>query len=475
MYAHDVAELTDIGILQPEVFAHLLDLESEVEKVELETLLMNRAKELKVLGAFKKKLIAYRKDDKRINKPVSSFDCGFYLTRTDKGAVANRTENYLSILRNDINYANKILFNELTGAPERVKNDGSKVRWSDVDDAELRCYIEKTYGIHNEKKLNDAFNIIIHENSYNPVKEIIESITWDGVPRIRTMLHKWLKVEDDAYTREVSRLIFAGGINRLYEPGCKYDDMAVLIGKNQGEGKSTFVSWLAIKEEFFREVKEIEGQKGVESLEGGWICEMGELLALTKAKEVEAVKAYITCRVDTYRKPFARRVTDQKRQSIFIGTTNREEFLTDKTGNRRFYPVVCNSTGYELFKHEKEVKADILQCWAEAKHLYDLGKLPAYADDSLLDEIRARQEKAVEDDYREGMIEAYLDKTEIKMVCILEIWQKALGNEYSKPSRKDSNDIATMLNKQKEWVKAEKPTRFAAYGLQKYWSKVTNE
>ena len=115
--------------------------------------------------------------------------------------------------------------------------------------------------------------------------------------------------------------------------------MPVLIGTKQGEGKSTLVRWLAMKDDYFTEVTEIEGQKGMEAVEGAWICEMGELLALTKAREIEAVKSYLTRLADRYRRPFDRRVTDHKRQCIFIGTTNKEQFLTDKTGNRRFYPV----------------------------------------------------------------------------------------------------------------------------------------
>ena len=103
-------------------------------------------------------------------------------------------------------------------------------------------------------------------------------------------------------------------------------------------------------------------------MEGAWICELSELLGLTKAKEVEAVKSYITKLVDRYRRPFDRRTTDHKRQCIFIGSTNRSAFLTDKTGNRRFYPVEVHSSGYDLFDHEAEIRNDIIQVWAEANN-----------------------------------------------------------------------------------------------------------
>lgn len=469
MCLEEIQELDAISILQPTIFAELLDMESEVDRLEHTEMLQARAKQLGVLTAFKRRLAAYKKDNQKVNKYVPQIQAEFELEYTEKGAVANTTTNYVAILRNDSRFKGKLKLNELSGMPEKLSK-GKLEPWTEIDDSKTRCYIEGKYGIHNKDKLFDAFNIIFNENKYNPVKDIIESVEWDGKSRIYTLLHKWLGVEDDEYSKEVSRLIFAGGIHRLYNPGCKFDDMPVLIGTKQGEGKSTFVSWLALKEEFFREVKEIEGQKGIEVLQGAWICEMSELLALTKAKEVEAVKSYITCRVDTYRKPYERRPTQNPRSCIFIGTTNKPEFLTDKTGNRRYYPVEVNCSGYDLFDNQKEVKADILQCWAEAKALYDKGELHPYANKKLLDVIRERQQAAVEDDYRVGLIQDYLERKKITSTCILQVWVEALGNpEHIKPSRKDSCDIAAILNKIDGWKKAKKPKRFEVYGLQKYW------
>lgn len=462
-----------ISILQPNVFAELLDMDSEVEKVELEEKLIRKSEELGVKKAFKNRLLAYKKDNNKINP----FRCDFQLQLTDRGTPADTIDNYIQILRNDVNYANTLYLNELAWAPEK-HIDGKRSKWTDEDDAELRRYIEKNYhiGLRNYKKLDDALRIVFAENKYHPVKKMIESIEWDHKPRIKELLCKWLGVEDEPYAHEVSRLIFAGGIHRIYKPGCKFDDMPVLVGR-QGEGKSTFVRWLAMEDEFFREVTEIEGQKGIEAIEGAWICEMGELLALTRAKDVEAVKSYLTRLCDHYRKPFDKRTSDHARQCIFIGTTNKVEFLTDKTGNRRYYPIICNNSGYDLFNHEKEIKDDIKQCWAEAKYLYNLDKLEPFADRKLLDIIREHQNQAVEDDYRVGMIKAYLEdeykNEDGKMVnrdvvCAVELWQQAL-KEYGRPSRKDSNEISVIMQTFSNWEKSKNVYRFAKYGSQKAW------
>lgn len=375
-------------------------------------------------------------------------------------------DNFVKILRND-KFFDSLRFNQLSYSPEHIVN-GKLERWQDKDDSRTRFYIEQKYKIHSRDKLDDALRILFAEREYHPIKQIIEAVEWDGVPRIQTLFIKWLKCEDTPYIREVTRLVFAGGIHRLYNAGCKFDDVAVLIGTKQGEGKSTFARWLAIKDEFFTEVTEIEGQKGIEAIEGAWICEIAELLAVTKTKEVEAVKSYITKLVDRYRRPFDRRTTDHKRQCVFIGTTNKEQFLTDKTGNRRWYPVKVNSSGYDLHDHKEEIQADILQAWAEAKHLYDKGELEPYADRNLLEDIRKMQEKAVEDDYRVGMIEDYIkDK---QKVCVMELWKYALDNEFSKPTRRESNEITLILQSIGGWERG-KIERHQAFGNQMFWNR----
>ena len=225
-----------------------------------------------------------------------------------------------------------------------------------------------------------------------------------------------------------------------------------------------------MSDDYFTEVTEFEGQKAIESLEGAWICEVSELLAMTKAKDVEAVKSFITRQNDRYRMPFDRRVTDHKRRCIFIGTTNKEQFLTDKTGNRRFYPVRVWQTGHELFEKESETKAYILQCWAEALYLYGEGKLKPYADPTLIEVIRERQQSATQDDYREGMIRDFLEtKNE---VCIPMLWHEALKMRSDlKPTRKDSTEIGLIMQNCEGWVKQRNSKSFKDYASQRYWKK----
>ena len=185
-----------------------------------------------------------------------------------KQVVSNTSQNFLTILRNDERFQN-IKFNTLRGLPEKIV-DGKTRQWTDADDAAARTYIESCYGISNRQKYEDAFTEFQHEREYDPVQTLINGIEWDGTPRVETMLIRWLGAEDTPYNRECSRLLFAGGINRAFRPGCKNDNVIVFVGK-QGGGKSTFTQWLALAPELYSSTKTINGQKGLEAISGKWI------------------------------------------------------------------------------------------------------------------------------------------------------------------------------------------------------------
>ena len=351
-------------------------------------------------------------------------------------------------------YGSDLRLNEMTGKPE-FKRNGQWREWTDTEESRMRSYFENNYGMYSQNKLTDALLIYFQNNKVNPLMDILESLEWDGKPRVEQFLHDVMKVEDNEYTRECSRLIFAGGVHRAYRPGCKFDDMIVLIG-GQGAGKSTIVRWLNMEDQFYQEIKTIAGKEGIEALRGVWIGEVAELMAMTRVKEAEAVKAYITSQKDSYRPPYQKNVQTIPRRCVFIGTTNNPQFLTDKTGNRRFYPVKCGADGYKLLDHETEVRAYIRQAWAEAVHLYKEDKLQPFARREVLDQIRAAQEAAMEDDWRIGQIEQYLEDTKKKpndTVTVIELWHRALNNpDEIKPTRKDSIEITQIITNIPGWV-----------------------
>ena len=243
--------------------------------------------------------------------------------------------------------------------------------------------------------------------------------------------------------------------------------MPILKGV-QGSGKSSFIRWLALNDSWFKEVNDIDGQEGKEALDGAWICEISELLALTKSKEVEAVKSFITRQNDNYRKPYERRVTDNPRKCIFIRTTNKSQFLTDKTGNRRFLPIETHNNGFELYEHEKECKQDILQCWLEAKNWFDNGNYSLVVNKDILGEIQEQQQNCLEDDWRIGVIEEYISNK--NRTCVKDIWDNAFNYKDKPITKKDSNDIVAIFDTEflEDWEKSSS-IRFEQYGRQRGW------
>ena len=399
------------------------------------------------------------------------------LAKSGKDKVAVTIENFLTIMRHDAFYSN-IKFNDLANSGEiHSMKDGKPdiQKWSDSDDSKSRNYIESTYHLYNVGKHDDAVRIMFSERRYNPVMDIIESLTWDGVERCEEFLVKWAKVQDSPYAREVSRLIFAGGINRLYIPGCKFDDVPILIGTKQGEGKSTLIRFLAINDSYYGEINSMEGQPSIEQLQGKWICEISELLALKKTKDQEAVKAYITRQVDSYRKPYDKNSTDLPRRCVFIATSNDFSPLSDKTGNRRFYPIEVGSDGYEINAHETEIREYILQCWAEARDKFKAGKMPSFADKKLVEVYREAQENAMQDDWRVGAIMAYLEnKHKGERTCVRELCHMALSPNPDfprDPGLVESKDIGMIMNKMPDWKRIGS-VQVGKYGKQRAWEKI---
>ena len=385
-------------------------------------------------------------------------------------------ENFVSIMEHDDHYSG-IRFNEISNRAEvHAVNDGklSIVPWSDADEARSMNYIESAYNLYSKDKHSAALRILFESRRYNPIRDIIDGSEWDGVARCTDFLHRWGKVEDSKYTREVSRLIFAGGIHRLYEPGCKFEDVPILMG-DQGCGKSTLIRFLAINDDYFGELKLMEGQAAIENLSGKWIMEIPEMSAFTKAKDQEAIKAFISRQRDSYRKPYDRNTTELLRRCTFICSSNDLQPLVDKTGNRRYYPVICQCNGYDIYDHEVEIREYIMQCWAEAREKLHTKEMQPFADRKLLDKYQEAQENAMQDDWRVGAIQEFLDKKlPGELTCVRELCHRALSPnpDFPKePTLVESKDIGKIMNRLKDWERCRSMRVVGNYGKQRCWQK----
>lgn len=445
-----------------------------IRRVEVLGYMRLRASELKLTRAVNDMISTYNKEDSKLSTLSGMDNSDDFLEHGKDGTLKQSVDNIYAIMTHDKTY-DGIRFNEMTQNAE-IERNGKKHKWTDTEEAKSEKYIEKRYGIYNDKKHLQALRILFELRSYNPIKDIIESVEWDGLERCEQFLTKWALCEDTEYTREVSRLIFAGGVWRLYQPGSKVDDVPVLIGK-QGGGKSSLVRFLAINDDYYGEIKTVETDKSIEQLSGKWICEIAELSAFTKAKEIESVKAFITRQRDSYRKPYDRNVTDLPRRCMFIGTTNNPNFLVDLTGNRRFYPVETKSDGYWLYDHETECREYILQCWAEAAQKYKDGNMPNYAKPELREEYRKAQQNSMVDDWRVGVVNDWLSRRDVDdVVCVRQIFHEALSSNPDfpvDPNPKESREVGQMVSNNPEWEKIG-PRKLRTYGSQIAWRKISS-
>ena len=262
------------------------------------------------------------------------------------------------------------------------------VQMTDTDMNNLSLYLEKNYGLTSDRVIAKAIDIVANDNSFHPIIDLLESLKWDGRPRIAGMLTHFFGAENPEYSGEVMKMHMLAAISRLYEPGKKYDIMLCLVG-GQGTGKSTFFKYLAIQDEWFTDdVKRLDDKKVYEYLQGHWIVEMSEMNAVANAKSIEETKSFLSRQKDTYRIPYERRAEDRYRQCVFCGTSNDLAFLPfDRTGNRRFGPVkVCpEKAETTIYRGEKGSREYIIQAWAEAMEIYRRGEfLLTFSPDMVL-------------------------------------------------------------------------------------------
>ena len=314
---------------------------------------------------------------------LTTEDVNNMLEHTDKGRTKQTIRNCVTVLQNDPVLKKAIKRNELSGRMDIVK----EVPWerrnnsptvTDTDENNLKMYLEENYELTSERVIKAGIDIVSNENKYHPIRDYLESLVWDGIPRIENMLPHFLGAEKSKYTIGVMKMHMLAAISRIYEPGIKYDIMLCLVG-SQGAGKSTFFKSLAIKEEWFSDnLDHLDDENIYRKLQNHWIIEMGEMKATITAKNIEQIKSFLSRQKETYKVPYEVHPEDRPRQCVFCGTSNDLNFLPlDRTGNRRFAPVMTDMSKAEvhILDNEAESKAYIEQAWAEAMVLYRQGNV----------------------------------------------------------------------------------------------------
>ena len=292
-----------------------------------------------------------------------------------KGGVANSSKNISIILRKDPLIGKLIardLFKDrrvVSRTPHWRLKDTS-LDFQDVDFAGIRKHIEDIYGVSSVQKVDDAIALEAEFNAFHPIQDYLNGLSWDGIPRVERLLIDYMGAEDSQYSKDAIRVMLVGAVKRVFEKGCKFDTMLVMKS-DQGAGKSTLIRMLG-KKWFSDSLTSMDGKDAFEQLQGNWLIEVAELSAMRKS-EVESIKNFISKTEDSFRPAYGRVTKNFPRQCVFFGTTNKDDFLKDATGNRRFIPVEvkANARTHELFEPAFENYVDMV--WAEAVAMYRAG------------------------------------------------------------------------------------------------------
>lgn len=446
----------------------------------------------------KERMLAAQEDFDQVEEEINT-EWVSKLDYTEQGKLRSTISNFLLIIENEPLLKNKIGFNKfsnravVTGKlPWRKEDNVSD--WNDTDDSGLREFIEKYYNISSTAKCADALALSFENHSFHPVKEYLESLTWDEVERVDTLFIDYLGAEDNSYVRTVTRKILVAAVARIFVPGVKFDNMPVLSGP-QGIGKSTIIKKLG-QQWYSDSLTTVSGKEAYEQLQGVWLIEMGEMMA-TKKADIEATKHFLSKTEDIYRVAYGRRTSRFPRQCVFIGTTNDREFLRDKTGNRRFWPIDVGIKPNIKNVFDDLIQYEIDQIWAEAVYRWKAGE-KLYLTGEEEKEAKRQQEEHSEESAKAGLIEEYLNRllpedwyelsipekrnfiqgTEFgeskegilrrDKTCVMEIWVELFNGDPKQLTPMQSREINDILSGLKGWTKANGTLRFGkVYGRQR--------
>ncbi len=366
------------------------------------------------------------------------------LQKNGKGGHKKNVTNLLMYLQNLREFGASIRWNELA---QRVEWKGAPVTDSDL--ISMRLILEA----HDfEPPVSDILPTVIRharDNAYHPVRDYLQGLKWDGIKRLDFWLQQCLGAPDTPFNRLVGRRTMVAAVARAFEPGCKVDTVLVLEGP-QGIKKSTAIATL-FGEDWTAESVNLFDQhnKMVMAMMGAWCVELAEFIAI-QSRDQNTVKGMLSMRSDRVVLPYAKMASDHPRQCVFFGTINPGEtgYLTDTTGNRRYWPVEVTQADLTLIRERRD------QLWSEAHAAYRDGER-WWLEESEQALAAVEVGKREEGDIWDEVFEFKLQDVESTTVAAA---LHAIGMSYDRMSKRDRNRAADSLRRI-GFVASDKPSK----------------
>lgn len=287
----------------------------------------------------------------------------------------------------------------------------------------------------------DVIENTANGNRFHPVLDYLKSLEWDGISRVDTWLIESAGAVDTEYIRAVSAIMMIAAVRRVTQPGAKYDEMVVLESGQQGLQKSTALRTLCPNDQWFSDdlPLNVDAKQIVERTLGKWIIEASDLSGMPTTQQ-EHLKGMLSRQVDgPVRLAYGRLPVEQPRQFIIVGTTNSYTYLSDTTGNRRFWPIRVTGFSIPWIKENRD------QLWAEAYHREQAGA-SIRLDPSLYGQATVQQEDRRAEDPWETKLAETFERTKKHRLSPDEVWAP-LGISIDKRDSKANDRVLKAMHK----------------------------
>lgn len=374
--------------------------------------------------------------------PATEVEWRHLMARNDKGKILDTRENVFLMLTRHDGLAGMLAYDQFAlrivkrkpapwdyDAAGKAKFEGES-EWSDTDSLELSYWVAQAedLSVRSLDNINHAVKLAASRAAYDPLVEYLRGLEWDGTKRIDYWLTDFVGVIKSPYTSLAGRLFLISMIARAFKPGCIMRAMPVFEGA-QFRGKSSIARILGGRW-FSDSPLDLKGKDGFINIQGTWLHEIAELGSFSN-QEAPVIKAYLSSASDRFRSPFDKFAKDYPRRTVFFGTTNEDQYLRDKTGNSRFWPLITEEVG--------EIDLDGLEVWrdqlfAEAVALFDAGERwhPLADEQSALFEPEQRL-RQYDDPWLERIAD-YLDMETFSTTSVSNVMSDCLKLEIAKQS-----------------------------------------
>jgi predicted P-loop ATPase len=372
------------------------------------------------------------------NQPEWVHDC----VRGETGKPLPVLASVLVALRQEPSLQGVFAFDEMLRVPmlmqplEDSATDFAPRPLTDVDVGIVQARLQRLALKRLSKDpVHQAIDMRASECAFHPVRDYLDALKWDGTARLASWLTAYLGTPRSPYADTVGRMFLVSMVARIYAPGCKVDHMLVIEGP-QGQLKSTACAVLAA-DWFSDSLPDVTAGKDTsQHLRGKWLIEVAEMHALRRA-EATLLKSFISRTHERYRPSYGRKEVIEARQCVFVGTTNKNAYLRDETGGRRFWPLRAGTIDINGLRRDRD------QLFAEAVHLYQDGAPWWPSRDFEREYMVPEQAARYEADAWEETIREYVGSQ--TKVTVGEIARNALSIETPRIGTADQRRIAAAL------------------------------